>query len=287
MNNISKVLIYCFIGFAFGAMNNATYKLLNRLPPAEILTGRFLFATLSILPIILKKCKTLKTNNIKIHFARGLTELIALSSYVIGFRTVPLSNGTLIIFLIPFWVIIFSKIILNEKIEYYRIILASIIFIIILATLGIEEMKLNTGLIILLIGTIFSGFYDVLNKKCSITEDPLISLFYFNLTILAISSIGTIFTFTTLTKYELLFCITLGLGSNILTMCLLKAFSLSDASFVSTFRYLEFVYSVIIGIIIFNEKPNLNLYLASILVVVIQIIMTHYEKKHNNSQQKS
>lgn len=287
MDNTFKVFFYCLVGFAFGALNNAIYKLLSRIPSTEIISARFFFATIFILPIVIKTCKSIKTNKLKLHFARGLAELIAILSYVIGFKKVPLSNGTFIIFIIPFWAILFSKILINEKIEKHKIILTSLIFMIILNTFGIDKIAFNSGLMILLIGTIFSGFYDVLNKKCSMTENPLISLLYFNLIIFVTSFIFSMSTFILPTKYELFLCIALGIGSNILNMCLLKAFSLSNASFVSTFRYLEFIYSVILGIILFNEKPNINIYIASIAVILIQTIITIYEKNYNCSQQKS
>lgn len=286
MNNIITVSIYCITGFAFGAINNSIYKALSRLPAAEILAGRFFFATILVLPIILKNIKLLKTNNIKIHLAKGLTELIALSSYVIGFKIVPISNGTLITFIIPFWAIVFSKILLHEKVEYRRIISTSLIFTIILITLGVDKIALNTGIIVLLIGTIFSGLYDTLNRKCSTSENHLTSIFYFNLVIFSMSLPISIPTLVSITHKELLLLIALGIGSNILHICLIKASSLSNASFVSTFRYLEFVYSVIIGIIVFNEKPSRNLYFASILILIIQIVMTIYEN-HNSNQQKS
>ena len=288
MNNNIKSFLYCLIGFLFGAINNVIYKFLHRLPSSEVVTFRYFFATLIILPFFIKNRKLLYTHSVKLHILRGTIVLGTIFSYVIGFKTTYLSTGTLITTIIPFWAMIFSNLLLNEKIKLHRTIILTLIFITVIFTIDLSTVQVNTGSIVLLLGTICSGLYDTLNKKSTIKDNPITALFYLNLFAFIISFIISINFIIIPTTQEIFLAIMLGLGSNILTICLLKALEKTDASFISPLRYLEFVYSSILGKIIFNENTPKKIYIASFIIVILQIILTLMEenKKPNNIQNK-
>ena len=286
MNNNIKGFIYCLIGFLFGAINNVLYKFLHRLPAAEIVTFRYFFATLIIIPLFLKNKILFHTNNIKLHMLRGTIVLGTIFSYVIGFKTTYLSTGTLITTIIPFWAMIFSNLLLKEKIKLHRIIILSLIFIIVVFVIDISKVEVNTGSIVLFLGTICSGLYDTLNKKSTNVDNSITSLFYLNLFAFIISAVISINFIIIPTAQEIFFTMMLGIGSNILTICLLKALEKTDASFISPLRYLEFVYSVILGKIIFNENPPSKIYISSFIIVILQIILTLMEENKKNDKPK-
>ena len=283
MNTNFKVFLYCAIGFLFGAINNVLYKFLHRLPSSEIVTFRYFFATLITVSMVRRTTTLYHTRNIFLHFFRGLIVLGTIFSYVIGFRTTYLSTGTLICAVIPFWAMFFSKIILKEEIKKYRLIILSLILIVVIYSTEISEINFNSGSIILLLGTVCSGLYDALNKKCTNMDKPITALLYLNIFAFLISLIIAIKSMILPTFEEVFLLFLLGLGSNILTIFLLKALENSDASFISPFRYLEFVYSVILGKIIFNENASYKIYVASLLIVILQIILVKLEKSDESN----
>merc|ERR1740121_3162519 len=59
----------------------------------------------------------------------------------------------------------------------------------------------------------------------------------------------------------------LGVGANLLLLCLLKGFQYVDASATCPYRYTEFVLSAIIGFLVFGEKPMASTLLGSCLIV--------------------
>lgn len=73
-----------------------------------------------------------------------------------------------------------------------------------------------------------------------------------------------------------MFC--LGAGANLLLYFLLKAFQYSDASFLAPFRYIELIFSTLIGWGVFQENISFRILLGASIILTGSIINTFYEK---------
>jgi S-adenosylmethionine uptake transporter len=64
------------------------------------------------------------------------------------------------------------------------------------------------------------------------------------------------------------------LGANLILYCIIKAFSKAKASDLAPLRYLELVFSSLIGYLVFNEALSPQILFGGSLVVIASIILT-------------
>ena len=66
---------------------------------------------------------------------------------------------------------------------------------------------------------------------------------------------------------DLFLLLILGAGSNVILFCLLKAYKIITVSSVAPLRYLELIFSIILGNIIFHEMPKNHLLLGAAIII--------------------
>jgi drug/metabolite transporter (DMT)-like permease len=135
-------------------------------------------------------------------------------------------------------------------------------------------------LLILAAATMFSSL-DVLNKVFVGRESFWAMIFY---TALFTTLIFSPFAFMgwvapTMTQYGALAA--LGAGANALLYCLLKSFSMVDASALAPFRYTELILSAGVGWVLFKEAISMNTILGAMVIVpsTLYVVWKENQKK--------
>ena len=82
----------------------------------------------------------------------------------------------------------------------------------------------------------------------------------------------------TMTQYGALAA--LGAGANALLYCLLKSFSMVDASALAPFRYTELILSAGVGWVLFKEAISMNTILGAMVIVPsVYVVWKENQKK--------
>lgn len=85
------------------------------------------------------------------------------------------------------------------------------------------------------------------------------------------------------TLNELGLLVLLGIGGNMIQVCLFRAFSATDASALAPFRYVEFIISALFGYLLFSQIPTVWILGGAALITLstfyITIMETRKEKK--------
>ena len=275
-------VIYVLIGYFFSAFNNVIVKYLKDIPVSEITAFRFLFSLIILSPIFLKKRDLLKTKYLKLHFFRGFIFFFAITIWGIGIQKSLLATSAVIGLSEPFFVLIFSFIVLNEKINIWRFMSVFVCFLSILSMIDFSEFNLDSGSFYLLLGTALCGFYQILNKKCSSVENKITSIVYYSFFGFLTSFPFLYKNFVPLNFKELSALFLLGLSAVLLLFFLLKGFALADASFLSPLKYSEFLYSVVFGYLFFNEIPILYSFIVMFIIIISNLLLFLYE--HNKKK---
>jgi S-adenosylmethionine uptake transporter len=100
-------------------------------------------------------------------------------------------------------------------------------------------------------------------------------LFYSALVTTILSLYPALQFWSTPTIHELILLAILGTGSNLILYCLLKGFSMVNASAVAPYRYLELVLSAIFGFIIFQEIPSSYTYVGAAIIVPTTLFIAY------------
>jgi len=76
----------------------------------------------------------------------------------------------------------------------------------------------------------------------------------------------------------------LGAGANLLLYCLLKSFSLVDASALAPFRYTELMFSAAVGALIFSEIPAVTTLIGAAVIIPSTLYVVWAENRKSREE---
>ena len=279
-----KAIGWILIASFWGSFNDVFTKLLSsHISPIEIAFWRAFFSLILVLPFALRDKQSLTTNEIHIHFLRGGLFFCGISLWGLGLKTTYVSTAALMTFSEPFFLLLLSALLLREKITYPRLLATMVSFLSVFLIIDVRTLNLASGVVILLLAEVFFALADVINKYGSNNENHLTIVFYYSLFAFLISGIFTVNNFVMPTRKEFFYLFCLGFSSDLFLALLLNAFSLADASFLSPFKYSEFIFSVIFGYFFFQEKVTNNSFFVITIIVVCNVLLMMYENKEKKN----
>ncbi|UAT42891.1 DMT family transporter [Anaplasmataceae bacterium AB001_6] len=274
--------VVCFLTCLFlGVVNDVIVKLLNpNIAAQEIIFFKYVFGTISLLPLIAYFRISLKTRYIFLHALRGLILNLAFFLWIKGLLLSHIALATMINFTTPLFLLILNLVFLNEKVNWHRFTGTIIGFAGIIIAIGCGIDGLNLKYLFLFGATFFFALLDVINKQYLVKEPFIVTLFYSSLFTFLFSVPGTVEYWTIPVQSDLLILFLLGISANLLLFFLLKAFSLADATALSPYRYLELMFSLILGYLIFNEMPVKNTYYGLSLILSSIGFIFYFERQN-------
>ena len=277
-------LLWFMFGMFMGACNDVWVRFLTRIPVTEISCFRFFFSLISLLPFVIRNKNIIKSEHKKIHFVRGVVFFLALTFWELGVKNTQLSTATLIGFSTPFFLLIFSIYPLREKVTIPRILATTISFIMIIGIVDFKNFSFGSSFVVLLFASLLFSISDLLNKKYSTVDNHLTAVLYYNIFAFLVSIPFMIHSFIKPSTIDIIYMFCLGIEANLYSYFLLKAFSTADASFLSPFKYFEFIFSIILGYIFFNEIPTYYNFAVIIVILTVNTLLFKYEKYKNNKK---
>jgi S-adenosylmethionine uptake transporter len=280
--NYFKALSWFLFSLLVSSCNDIIAKKLGQnISGFEIVTLRFFFSTVILLPFMFYAGRAgFKTKHLGVHAARGFILFAAIAIWCICLKSVPVVMVTLLSFSIPLFFIILAYFFLNEKIGPQRLAITIIGFVGILIVINPTQMNFNPITLTLVIAVILFAGLDVLNKKYISQESTVNMLFYSSLFTTLFSLAPTIYAgWVSPNLHDLILCIILGAGANLILYALLKAFTLADATALSPLRYSELIFSAGLGYLFFNELPNNSIYLGAAIIIPCNLYLIYSESK--------
>ena len=281
-------IAWFFLHQIIGVANDVIMKAAGQtLSVAQVVFLRFFFATLTMLPVMLLSGKdSFKTDRLPLHFARSALLAMGIFLYAKGLTVAPIAVVTTLNFTIPLFTLVLARFVLKEKVDVNRWIGTVVGFLGVCVVLkpaggaaGFGSFNLS-WLLILAAATMFSSL-DVLNKVFVGRESFWAMIFYTALfTTLIFSPFAAMgWVAPTITQYGALAA--LGAGANALLYCLLKSFSMVDASALAPFRYTELILSAGVGWVLFKEAISMNTILGAMVIVpsTLYVVWKENQKK--------
>lgn len=244
----------------------------------EIVFFRFFFSMLTVIPLMLAHRTTLfKTSRPWMHFWRAILGVGAIGICCYSLNLMPLSDNTIIMSSQPFFFLPLAIFFLREKVDMSRWIAIFIGFIglIIMFQPGIEALRLVA--LVPITAAILFVLLDIMTKKMVGTENTYSLLFYFAVGTTIATAIPTFFVWKTPSLKELGMLLLLGIGANLVQICIIRAFSAMDASALMPFRYVEFIFSALFGYLFFLEIPTLVTLTGATFIIAGTAYISYYE----------
>ena len=244
---------------------------------------RFGIGFVIILPYLFySKFNVYKTNNIKLHFIRGI---INVPTMYVGFAAlmfIPLEQIQALHFIVPLIVTFLAVFFFKEKIRFVRItaLIIGLLGMFVMLRPGMIEM--NIGVYMVLFTSIVWSFIIIITKFLSKNDSPITILTYQYSLVTFFSFFIVIFFWEMPSSIIFLYTFLAALSGTVLHLALIYSYKLVDLTLIQPFTFLSLIWASLFGYYIFGEEPNIFTWLGAIIIfsgVLIIFYRESYLKK--------
>lgn len=257
----------------------------RKIPTHELILARSLVSFAISYVLLRRKGISILGNNRKWLLVRGTAGMFALTLFFMTISHLPLAIASTIQYLAPVFTVIFSMILLKEKVIKMQW------FFIIIALFGVGLISLNNIILkneafkidyfwlgLGIISSVFSGIAYTGIRKLRETDDTLNIVIYFPMISIPIMTIWCLFDFVLPQGIEWLYLLIIGIFTQIAQVLLTKALHEGDTATITPFQYLGSIYAFVIGYLIFNEQISWIVFLG-IFFILFGVVLNALVKK--------
>ena len=213
-----------------------------------------------------------------------LRSAISLASMLCGFTSLhylTLANGTALSFTAPLFATTLAAVVLGETVRRRRWSATIVGFIGVLIVLRPTVSGISYGEVLALSGAFLTALVIIIVKQMSKTEPSNAIVAYMVLLLTPMSFVVAVPFWSWPQPGDWPFVIGMGLAGTIGHVCWTRAISMADASVVVPFDYVRLIFTIVIGILAFNEHPDLHTLVGAGIIVCAGIYIARREAMMN------
>ncbi|MGI9405814.1 MAG: DMT family transporter, partial [Hyphomicrobiaceae bacterium] len=286
--NVEKgMLIMAFAMLWLPLIDTFAKLLSDTVQAGQVSWSRFFFQTVLLAPLALMRVRSWQLSQMPVHAARGALIAIATLFFFAALKVLPLADAISIFFIEPLILTLLSVTILGETIGWRRFV--AIVAGFAGALIVIQPSYDVFGVRALLpLGTALSfALYLMLTRRVAQREDPITIQFMagvFGLIIMTAALFaGAAFDIPVITpvwptQYEWMLLAGVGVVATSGHLLVVHAFKRAEAGILAPFQYLEIIPSVILGLVIFGDFPNVLTWCGIAIIVASGYYVFHRER---------
>ena len=223
--------------------------------------------------------KFYSTNNYKIQLIRCILSICEACFFILSFRYLALADVHTIGSLAPVLILVFSYIILREKISMVTWIAIFISFfgVVLIMRPGISIF--NPYLILPLLAAFFYSLFQVMTRLNARYDDNETMLFYNGLIGAIIMLVFSYFFWQPLHSFSYIFFIFLGFFFCVGLYLQIKALSLTPASILAPYHYSIIIWAILFGFFVYDDFPDIFTIIGAIIIVSSGVFIFRYSNK--------
>jgi len=257
--------------FCLTSMAIAGKEISLQIDTFEILFFRSVIGVCIILFFLVKKnlLHEINLKEIRTHLKRNLAHFVGQNLWLYALASITLAEVTSLEFTMPIWIVFFSYLMLNEKLDKYKIISVCIGFIGVLITVRPDIETLNLGLIAAAISAIVFALTNIYTRKLTRTESTLTILFFLTSMQLVFGLITSLLDgqLDIPTNENIFWIVTIGFAGLGAHYCITTALSLAPPTVVAPIDLLRLPIVVLIGVFFYSEQGDIFIYFGASLII--------------------
>ncbi len=260
-------------------MDGFAKYLSSNLPVLQITWARYFFTVIFTFPIMFFffKKTLVWTNQPKLQIVRGLILLFANICFFYSISIISLAKALTLAFIAPLIVTAFSPLFLNESVGLRRWTAVFLGFIGSLVVIRPGILEINLASLAALATGILYGFYILITRKLSSSDNPLLTLLLTGMVGAIIVSTIMPFIWVKPTLLQWSMMATIGVLASIGHFFLILSLKYADASKLAPFSYFEIVTNIAIGYYFFNDFPDNWTFLGLFIIIFSGIYISKRE----------
>jgi drug/metabolite transporter (DMT)-like permease len=281
LSGLSFLVVNFFVKLFGMGSEQTIFPGLQKIPAHELVLSRSIVSFTISLYIIKRKKLPLFGVNKKWLLVRGFAGMIALTIFFETIHQLPIAVASTIQYLAPIFTMIFTLVLLGERILKLQWIFVLIAFIgVTLIGLNALIMKSNPvkldyfWLTLGVISAAFSGIAYTAIVKLKTTDAPINIVSYFPMLSIPIMTVWCFFDFVMPKGVEWILLLVIGIFTQIAQVLLTKALHQESASLITPFQYLGSIYALLMGYFIFDERLNFLIIIGVGLILLGVIVNT-------------
>jgi drug/metabolite transporter (DMT)-like permease len=222
-----------------------------------------------------------KPENRKFLLGRAVFGNTALTLYFWAIMKIPVADATMLNNLSPFFVTIFAWFFLKEKLSKLQFPSLVLVFI---ASLLIIKPKFDFSAIPAAAGAfsaVLSGMAYVIVRYLHDKENPATIVFFFSLVSAILVLPAAIYQFQIPTCQKLLALSGIGIFASVGQITITYAYKFAKATEISLLVYVNVLFTVLFGWLIWNEIPDIWSLTGGITIIGVSAVLFWYNKKYS------
>lgn len=281
--NKSKGILYIILSAFFFSIMAASVKSVPDLPLSQKIFFRNFVGLVAVSLSLLKTKTSIKIHHPKLMLMRASFGLIGVGLYYAALERLPLADAVVLNNLSPIFVMIFAVIFLNEKIkkgQKYAIGIGLLgALLVIKPTFSLTVLPA----LLALLSAVFAGAAYTIIRKLTIYDRPQVIVFYFCLlSSIVLVPFMMIEGFVIPSLKEWLGLLGIGISAFVAQMALTNGYKNAPASEISVYSYTNFIFSILWGVMLFQELPDGYSLLGGLFILFAGIMNYHVTKVSQN-----
>ena len=211
--------------------------------------------------------------------SRALCGVISLTCFFESLNYLDIGTAVSLRYTSPIFAAIFAVLFLKEKIKPLQWLLFILAFLGVLIIKGFGTNVDSIGLLLVLFSAFFLGLILVIIRKIGATEHPLVIINYFMVFAFLFGGVMSINSWKTPNLKEFILLLSLGVFGYVGQLFMTKAFQTNETNSIAPLKYLEVIFTLLIGVFWFQEIYNLYT-LLGISFILLGLVYNLYLKSN-------
>ena len=275
-----KAIIFNLLAWVMLPIMDGFAKYLSSdLPVLQITWARYFFTVAFTLPIMFLffRKNLVWTDKPKLQLIRGLILLTANVCFFYSISIISLAKALTLAFIAPLIVTAFSPIFLGEKVGFRRWSAVIIGFVGSMVVIRPGFVEINLASLAALGTGVMYGFYLIITRKLSSSDNPLLTLLLTGVVGAIIISFVMPFVWVKPTLNQWSMMAAIGIFACIGHLFIILSLRYADASKLAPFSYFEIVTNIIIGYYFFSNFPDNWTFLGLFIIIFSGVYISRRE----------
>jgi len=257
---------------------NVFVKSLNNFSVYQIVFFRAVGSLFFTIPFLLKNKISLLGNKRGLLVIRSVFGLISMTLFFLSLKYIAMGTAVSIRYIAPIFAAFFALLFLKEKVKPIQWFFFGIAFLGVLVLKGFDTQMQIEGVVFALVSAIFAGLVYITIRKIGNEDHPVVVVNYFMIISAVIGGLLSINGWINPVGKEWLVFLSLGVFGYFAQLYMTKAMQVGETNQVAPLKYLEVIFTIIIGLVWFKEVYTIWS-LVGILLIVFGLTLNVTTKK--------
>jgi drug/metabolite transporter (DMT)-like permease len=207
---------------------------------------------------------------------------MAMGLFFASIKFLPVGSAVSIRYVSPIFASFFAVFLLNERIKFYQWICFFIAFFGVILLKGFSPEITNIGLMLAILSAIFTGLVFITIRKIGANDHPVIVVNYFMLFSAFVGGILMFQSWIIPNGIEWVILLSLGFFGYFGQLYMTKAVQQSEINAIAPLKYIEVVFTIVTGVIYFDETYTMISVFAIILILTGLYVNTLFKSQNKH-----